>query len=186
VVAVIAIVAGAGAVVLRSHSTAAPQSLPVLGGVPTFPQFSTQPSASPTAAPTRPGGHRGTTTHKKTGTGAPAQPNTTPATTAAAPAIEVAYKIDQRWNGGFQAEIEVVNNGSQPISNWQIAVALESDQFTSWWNATGYVSNGILLLYQASDEGPVAANGGTLHVYFDVSGSQTVPNACGFDGIACT
>ncbi|MBV9380637.1 MAG: cellulose binding domain-containing protein, partial [Streptosporangiaceae bacterium] len=72
----------------------------------------------------------------------------------------------------------------QPVSDWQIVVALPQDQITSFWNATGYVSNGILLLQPASYDQSLPP-GGTLNVYFTAQGPETTPEACAFDGITC-
>lgn len=184
--ALVAIIAGAGAVVLRSHSAPAGQSLPVLSQIPAFPQFSTKPSPSSAAThAARP--HASASPGKHVVAAQPTRLATKPTTTeAAAPTVVVTYRIDSHWGDGFQAEIEVVNNTSEPISDWQMAVALEDDTFTSWWNATGFVSNGILLLSPTSLEGPIAADGGTLQVFFVVRGFQTTPNDCGFQDYDCT
>ncbi len=177
--AVVAIVAGAGVVALRSHSAPAGQSLPILGTVPSFPKFSTTPSPPPTTA-------HPSASASATPVMAQPVPSQTTTTEAPPPTVVVTYRIIHQWYGGFKAEIEVVNNTSEPISNWQMAVALEYDTFTSWWNATGFVSNGILLLSPTWWESPIAADGGTLQVFFVVKGFQTTPNDCGFQDYDCT
>ena len=191
VAAIVTIAVGAGTVAaLRSHSTHVGQVLPVLGVVPTFPRSGAHPSASPTAT-------HSATPHASAPASAAAGASTTPAmaqpapsqtttTEAAPPTVVVTYRIVGQWYGGFKAEIEVVNNTSKPISGWEMAVALKYDTFISWWNATGFVSNGILLLSQPAWQGPIAADGGTLQVSFVVSGFQTTPNDCGFQDYICT
>jgi hypothetical protein len=98
--------------------------------------------------------------------------------------IVVQYIVVPRWNGGFEGEVRVVNNGSSPISDWQIAVALPDDQITSFWGASGYVSNHILLMQPASYMGPLAA-GAELSVFFEAQGTQKTPELCAFNNIAC-
>jgi hypothetical protein len=67
-----------------------------------------------------------------------------------------------------------------------MAISLPEDTVTSWQNAVGYYSNGILLLSQGWNQGPVGADGGTLHVFFVASGSETTPQDCGFDTLTCS
>jgi len=52
-------------------------------------------------------------------------------------------------------------------------------------NASGFVSNGILLLQPVAGAQPVPARGGILTVFFVAEGQQENPDACTFDGIAC-
>jgi hypothetical protein len=181
-VAVVAMLVGAGVVLLRPHAAPASQSLPILGSVPSSYQKSspTTPSPSPTTAhPRHP---------RASASPAMAQPapSRTTTTEAPPPTVVVTYRIIQEWYGGFKAEVEVVNNTSEPISDWQMAVALEHDTFTAWWNAAGFMSNGILVLSQPWWQGPIAADGGTLQVFFVVSGFQPIPNDCGFQTYTCT
>jgi hypothetical protein len=81
--------------------------------------------------------------------------------------------------------VQVVNNGAQPIGGWQVIIALPGDTVRSVRNASGYVSNGILLLQPAAASQVVPPSGGTLNVFFVVQGPQTAPQACAFNGIAC-
>jgi hypothetical protein len=184
----VATAAAAGMVILRSHAAGGHRAaLPDIAVVPTFPQVqpvhSASPAASRSARPTRT--TKASAAPSQTAAQTVAQ-TASPAATARAGTVTVTYRVDKHLGNGFQAEIDVVNNESQPISGWQIVVALQADEFQSWWNATGYVSNGILLLYQPSGTGPIPAGGGTLRVYFVASGSQTTPQACAFDGIDCS
>jgi alpha-galactosidase len=111
-------------------------------------------------------------------------PSSSPSTAGHDPAIVVTYSIDGQWDGGFKGQIEVTNNGTQSIADWQIVVALPDDQIQSFWNASGYVSNDILLLSPAAGAQPLAP-GGTLNVFFVAAGAETTPQACAFNGVAC-
>jgi cellulase/cellobiase CelA1 len=154
--------------VVPDFPSASPSVRPVVTRVPArHPRPSPKPSPTITVTPTH-----------------TARPSPSPTVTPP-PSIVVTFRIDNNWGSGFTAEIDVTNNRSTPISGWEIVVALPQDQFTGWWNAAGHMSNGILLLTPESWQGPVAAHGGTLRVYFNVNGSQTTPVGCAFNGIAC-
>jgi hypothetical protein len=112
----------------------------------------------------------------------------TPSSAAASaqPAIVVTYLVGAQTDGGFQfeGEVHVVNNGSAPISGWQIAVALPEDRITAIGGADGYVSNHVLLMQPAPDAGPLAA-GGELSVVFVAQGPEMTPQLCTFDDTVC-
>lgn len=182
--AVAAILVIAGTVALQSYTTPGKKIVPPdIAVVPTFPQFKASHTASPSPSPS---------VRPRASSSAIRNPaptvQVTPGGVLSVPAVPIAvtYRVDSQGDGGFQGEIDVVNNEAEPISGWQIVLALPGDQFQSWWNATGFVSNGILLLYQPSNAGPLAAHGGTLHVFFVASGTQTTPKACAFDGVNCS
>jgi hypothetical protein len=101
------------------------------------------------------------------------------------PPIEVSYLVASQGPTGFQGEIQVTNNTAHAIANWQIVIALAGDAVTSFTNADGFVSNGVLLLSPASPAQVAPPDGGVLDIFFVAAGTQTVPIACTFDGIAC-
>jgi Cellulose binding domain len=116
-------------------------------------------------------------------------PSAVPVTTSSAaasaqPAIVVRYLVGAQADGGFEGEVHVVNNGSAPISGWQIAVALPEDRITAIGGADGYVSNHILLMQPAPDAAPLAA-GGELSVVFMAQGPEMTPQFCAFDDTVC-
>jgi len=106
------------------------------------------------------------------------------AATSGQAAVVVSYVVDSRGADGFQAEVDVSNNGSSSISGWQIVVALPDDQVTSVQGAKGYVSNHILLLSQASSS-PAIAPGATARVFFTAQGVETAPELCAFNNVTC-
>ncbi len=110
--------------------------------------------------------------------------NASPLGTGSQQAVVVRYTVVSRWAYGFQAEVDVANDGPAPVSGWQIVVALPQDQITSFTNASGYVSHHILLLQPASSS-PSIAPGGSLRVSFTAQGSETTPELCAFDNVAC-
>jgi hypothetical protein len=114
-----------------------------------------------------------------------ASPSPSLAATQPQQPIVVRYLVVRQWDGGFEGEVEVTNNGSSSLTGWQIVVALSYDEITSFWNASGYVSNDILLLGPASNAQPVGP-GGVLRVFFVAEGQQISPQLCAFNGIGCS
>jgi hypothetical protein len=108
----------------------------------------------------------------------------TTATTGGARAVAVTYSVFAVLSGGFEAEIEVTNNGSEPISGWQIIVALPHDHFIAVSNASGYASHHVLVLSPSSSM-PSIAPGTTLHAFFVARGTETTPELCAFNNTAC-
>jgi hypothetical protein len=96
------------------------------------------------------------------------------------------YLVTSQGPGGFQGEVQVTNNGSRPIADWRIVVALPFDRVLSFSNASGFASNGILLLQPGPGAEPVQPGGGTLRVFFVAEGGQTVPQACAFNQTVCS
>jgi hypothetical protein len=140
----------------RPHGTAGRRSPPGYQPLPiAVPAAGAAPSASPRAAQRKP------------------------------PAIVARYLITSQGPGGFQGEIQVTNNGTQPIAGWQIVVALPDDQVLSFSNASGFISNGILLLQPGPGSQAVQPGGGTLSVFFVAEGTQTTPEACAFNQVVC-
>jgi len=123
-------------------------------------------------------------------------PSTAPATRPAArashavaapkPAIIVRFIINSQGIAGFEGQVQVINNTAQPIAGWQIVVALPGDRVVTVTNASGFVSNGILVLQPAFGAPPIPARGGVLNVFFIAVGPQTTPGACAFNQIPCT
>jgi hypothetical protein len=116
---------------------------------------------------------------------ASAAPTVTPSP-AAASAAAVKYLVVGQADGGFQfeGEVSVVNEGSAPISGWQITVALPYDQITAISGASGYVSNHILLMQPQSGSGTLEP-GGSLRVFFAAQGPEMTPRLCAFNNTIC-
>jgi hypothetical protein len=118
-----------------------------------------------------------------------AVPNPVPTATAA-PArrgagVTVTYSTAQRWDGGFQGELTIVNHTSSTVSGWQIVVTLPDDQVSTVWNASWHPGSqgGVIMTAAAYDQDiePHAAQS----VNFIATGAAAAPTACTFDGSAC-
>lgn len=129
---------------------------------------STQPSLSPSA----------------TWPGTASSPSATP-TAHTSQTVVVNYVVTEQWSDGFQGEVEVVNNTSQALSNWEIVVGLHLDEVASVQNANAYVNDNILIMQPLSADDSVAP-GAILRVYFTVEGTETTPSGCAFDQINCS
>ena len=204
--AVIAVSAFFGGAVLVGSLSGGPQAqrlgIPPLAPLPATASASGSPSATVSASPSASGARRNRM--KLAPATAPVQratpqmsPVSVTSSTAAAPtvtvsptatsgqqAVTVSYALDKQDGTSFQAEVDVINHGSSPISGWQIVVALPEDQITAFANAAGYVSHHILLLQPASS-GSAIAPGATLRVFFDAVGTETAPTLCAFNNVAC-
>jgi Cellulose binding domain len=165
--------------------TPPPVSVPTPSSPPAVPVKPKPPRPRPKRRTATP--HAPASQQRQPGTAPVARPAGTPPSTAqtAAPLV-VRYLIASEGPGGFQGEISVTNNGTQPISSWQIVVALPDDQVLSFSNASGFVSNGILLLQPGPGAQPIPPGGGQLNVFFAAEGAQTIPEACAFNDVVCS
>ena len=109
-----------------------------------------------------------------------------PAAAARKTPIIVRFLINSQGIGGFEGRVQVVNNTAQSIAGWQIVVALPEDRVVTVTNASGFVSDGILVLQPTFGAPPIPARGGVLNVFFVAIGPQTIPGACAFNQIPCT
>ena len=154
-----AVAIGAPVGVERAGRTAAP-SPPA--PTPTAAPAPPAPAASPTPEPTAP---------------APASPG---------PAVTVAYSTPDVWDGGFQGEFTIVNNGSSTLQNWEVVITLPGDQVDTAWNGDWQPGpDGTVILTPASYDLPVKP-GATQLVNFVATGKTVDPASCTFDGSSCS
>lgn len=141
----------------------------------------TPPSAMPTmTAPVTPSPTMTTTPAMVTASATPTA-TASPGTAT----VTVSYIAVSTWYNGLEGEVRVTNTGSSAIAGWQIVVGLPYDHFTAVSeNASGYVSNHILVMNPASSADSVPA-GGSLTVLFTAYGTQTTPELCAFNNISC-
>jgi hypothetical protein len=178
-IALAAVMAGGGLLGAYSLSGNAPASgHHAFGGVVLTPAFLAHLRSAST--PAKPAPAKSQKSPKK-----PAPARTRSLVRAARAALVVKYRIDDDSGNGFTAEVDVTNDGSAPVTTWELVLALPGDHFTSWWNASGQASNGILLLTQPDWQGPVAGHGGRLRVYLNVTGDRGTPAVCSVNGIRC-
>lgn len=57
-------------------------------------------------------------------------------------AVQCDYNVTNQWGSGFQGEIQIINTGSSPITNWTVIWGFaDSTVVTNVWNATGAGGN---------------------------------------------
>jgi hypothetical protein len=78
----------------------------------------------------------------------------------------------------------VVNDGTAPISNWQLVVALPLDSVSAVQNAEFSYDSDVVFATPAPGDPPISP-GGTLVVTIDASGPTTAPADCSFGQVAC-
>jgi glucuronoarabinoxylan endo-1,4-beta-xylanase len=106
-----------------------------------------------------------------------------PTTTTTPPpgtGCSAAYQVTNSWDGGFQADITVTNNGSAATRGWRVSWPLPSGQTISQvWNGALTTSGGTATVTNAEYNGTVTP-GGTATFGFTATGppgSTPVP-AC--------
>ena len=124
-----------------------------------------------------------------TGTAAGAGPAPSATATArasrAASAVAVRLTVTSQVAGIFREQVQIVNEGTRPLADWQVSVALLGDRVVAVSNASGLVVNGILLLEPASGAPPVPAGGGVLDVSFVAVGTPPVSGTCTYNQVSC-
>jgi hypothetical protein len=123
-------------------------------------------SAPTTGAPTtRPPTTRPPTTAPPT-TGGGGQSGTCSAT----------YNQTGSWQGGFQAEVTVRNNGSSTLNGWTVRLGLAGGQsIQNLWNGVNSGTSGSISVRNAPYNGSIGANGTTSFGYV-ANGSASTPS----------
>jgi chitin-binding protein len=88
-------------------------------------------------------------------------------------ACAVDYHVVNAWENGFQAEVRIVNQGSQPIHGWSLAWEFPGgQQITSLWNASHTQDGSAVTATDAGWNGHIPAAGGQVSLGFVASGSS--------------
>jgi len=98
--------------------------------------------------------------------------------------VSVSYTLVQQWDGGFQGQFAIVNNGNTAINGWQLSVVLPDDHIDTTWDAS-FRTNGDILIMNAPSYQMTIAPGASVKENFVAQGSTTSPADCTFDGAAC-
>jgi mannan endo-1,4-beta-mannosidase len=100
----------------------------------------------------------------------------------------VTYKITNQWPGGFQASVDVKNNGSAAVNDWTLGWTFAGDQkITSLWSGS-FTQTGSAVTVSAPGWATSIPAGTTANVGFTGSSSATAtaPTAFTLNGTACT
>lgn len=105
---------------------------------PPVPTATTSPTAKATPTPTAtvtPG-----PTVKPTNT--PVPPTPTASVAPGGSPVAVRYTVYSAWNSGYVIGLDIVNNGSTPITNWSVSWPLSyRESFANFWNGNCSISN---------------------------------------------
>jgi hypothetical protein len=117
------------------------------------------------------------------------------APTGTAGKVTVTYSVINKWNGGLQAQIAIVNNSSVALgtatSPWvlQFKLPTAAAMVTSLWNGVEQsAGSGGVTTYTVTGPSWQAslAPGSTWDIGFTANGPGTTPTACSLDGTSCT
>ena len=111
--------------------------------------------------------------------GSTSSPTTSPTTTSPTTAppsgtgCTATYHITSSWQGGFQADVVVANNGSTALNGWTVGFTMASGQsISSVWNAVNTGTSGAVTVRNASYNGSVGA-GSSTSFGFTATGTAT-------------
>jgi cellulase/cellobiase CelA1 len=100
---------------------------------------------------------------------------------------EVIYTPNQ-WQGGFTANVEIVNTGTSVINGWTLKFTFPGDQkITNAWNGVESQSGEAVTITNESYNGTIAAGANTtLGFQGTWTSSDASPTSFSVNGTACT
>ncbi|MEU8819947.1 endo-1,4-beta-xylanase [Actinoplanes sp. NPDC048796] len=106
----------------------------------------------------------------------PSTPGSTPPVTGQPGACTATYRTAGTWDGGFQGEVTVTNNGSAPLSGWTVQLTLAGGQsIANVWNGVNTGTAGTVSVRNASYNGSLGANASTTFGFLANGSSGTAP-----------
>ena len=113
-------------------------------------------------------------------------PTATPTGPSPGGACTAAVRIDNAWQGGFQATVTVRNDGAAAVSPWTVRWTVPAGVILqSGWNAT-VTQSGTTVTAAAPSWATSVPAGGSVSVGFTANGPSTPPpSAVTLGGIAC-
>ncbi|MGZ3147142.1 rhamnogalacturonan lyase family protein [Lentzea chajnantorensis] len=106
----------------------------------------------------------------------------------AAPGCKVDYVVQNRWQGGFSANVTITNLGD-PVTGWSLAWTFPgSERYGEGWNAR-FTASGASVTASNVDWNGAVPTGGTASFGFNgtVSGSEVgTPESFSLNGVVCT
>ncbi|MEU8261146.1 cellulase family glycosylhydrolase [Micromonospora sp. NPDC048999] len=138
------------------------------------------------------GGGNPSPTGTPTGTASPTSRPTTPPPTTAPPTTPPAtgrcaatYNQTNAWQGGFQGELTVKNNGTGTLNPWTVTWTWPSGvTLASGWNAT-VTQSGTTVTAAAPDWAKTLAPGASVTIGFTANGTASAPASVKLNGTAC-
>ncbi|MCL6590351.1 MAG: cellulose-binding domain-containing protein [Firmicutes bacterium] len=114
---------------------------------------------------------------------APRPPAPTPV-----PGSYVVYNIASDWGNGASINVTITNNNFTAVNGWTLAWTFPGNQIiTNLWNGTYTQSGASVSVNNASHNGVIPANGGSVSFGFNInySGINAKPTSFTLNGIPC-
>ncbi|WSG34204.1 endo-1,4-beta-xylanase [Micromonospora ureilytica] len=112
----------------------------------------------------------------------PTTPPTTDPPTTPPGACTATYRMVNSWNGGFQGEVTVANNGSATLSGWTVRLTLAGGQaIANVWNGINTGTSGTVSVSNAEYNRSLGANASTTFGFLANGSSNAAPG-----GLSCT
>ncbi|WP_433304924.1 endo-1,4-beta-xylanase [Actinoplanes sp. CA-030573] len=112
----------------------------------------------------------------------PSTPSSTPPNTGQPAGCTATYRTTNSWQGGFQGEVTVTNNGTAPLSGWTVNLTLAGGQtLVNLWNGVNSGTSGAVSVRNAAYNGSVGVNASTNFGFVANGSSSTAPG-----NISCT
>lgn len=147
---------------------------------------SSSPSASPTSASPSPSASASSSPSPSASPSkspsASASPSASLTPTPPAGGCTLTWSVLSSWNGGYQLNFTVTDNGTKATNGWKVAWTWPGSQtVTQIWNANETQSGATVTATNLSYNGSIAPGGSTT---FGMLGGGTAPTA--LSGITCT
>jgi len=92
-----------------------------------------------------------------------------------------AYRVTSTWQGGFQGEVTVRNNGSSTLNGWTVKLGLQSGQtLSNVWNGVNSGTSGTVSVKNAPYNGSIGGGGSTTFGFVANGNSAATPS------VSCT
>jgi chitin-binding protein len=89
-------------------------------------------------------------------------------------ACAATYTTVSSWQGGFQGEVTVRNNGTAAIRGWTVTLNMNGGQVSNLWNGTHSTSGSTVTVRNANYNGSVNPGSSTSFGFLGTSGTPTV------------
>jgi endoglucanase len=152
---------------------------------------STSGSTAGTSSGTTSGTSAGTTSGTTSGSTSGATGGAATGGTGTPPpgaACQVGYIVTNQWAGGFQADVKVVNSGTNALNGWTVDWTFGGDQhIANAWNGT-VTQSGQQVTARDAGRNAALASGGSVDTGFTASysASNAPPHGLTLNGTSCT